>query len=447
MDLMGQNDTIVALASGSTPAGVAVIRLSGPKALITTELLTGQSLPQPRQMALRTLRAPGSGEVLDRGLVVVFPAPNSFTGEDVAELHLHGGPAVVSDTLTEILNHDGCRQATEGEFTRRAFDNGKLDLTAVEGLADLVRAQTAAQRRQALSAAGGDAHRMIFDWREALLRTRALTEAMIDFGDEDIPATALESARSEIAQIAEAMQQQARKAQASNAVREGLYVTIAGAPNAGKSTLLNALAGRDAAIVSSTAGTTRDIIEVTLDIGGFLVIIADTAGLREAESDIEAEGVRRARDAITKADIRVFVHDLTTASDNHPCETENGFEGDAPTVHFWNKVDLITGSLPETGIAGSAISGQGVTNLMKVIRDTAERFASESEAGIVRRARHKTAILSAIDALELWQDSSVPEEVLAGAVDRAIRSLNQIVGTTDVEHVLDIIFREFCIGK
>lgn len=438
-------DTIVALASGSPPAGVAVLRLSGAQAFAVLDALTGQTqtLPAPRQMALRALCDPETGELLDRALVVRFAAPNSFTGEDTVELHLHGGPAIVADTLAAILRCPGCRQAREGEFTRRAFDNGRLDLTAVEGLSDLVRARTAAQRRQALSAAGGEAHRTILGWRDRLLRARALTETLIDFVDEEVPDDLLDAARAEVAAVAVALRGALDDAAAGLAVRDGLQVAIVGPPNAGKSTLLNALAGREAAIVSSVAGTTRDVVEVTADLAGHLVVIADTAGLRDTADAVEAEGVKRALAAMERADLCIEVRDLTATS--APAAAE-GLDSGRRLV-FWNKADLADAELPAAGIVGSAASGQGVDGLRQAILKTARALASRGEHAVIQRSRHRTAMAAAAEALDLWQQPGLSEEILASALDHAIRALDQVVGASHVEHMLDIIFREFCIGK
>lgn len=436
-------DTIVALASGSTPAGVAVLRLSGPRAFPALESLTRQALPEPRQMALRALRYPVSGELLDRALVVRFPAPHSFTGEDVVELHLHGGPAIVADMLAAVLRDPECRQAQEGEFTRRAFDNGRLDLTAVEGLSDLVRARTAAQRRQALSAAGGEAHRTILGWRDRLLRSRALVETLIDFVDEEVPDSLLAEARESVATVAAAMRAALADSGAGFAVREGLHVAIVGPPNVGKSTLLNAIAGREAAIVSAVPGTTRDVVEVTLDLAGHLVIIADTAGLRETGDAIEAEGVKRAQSMMERADLCIEVRDLSgDPAEPVPMETAGG-----QRLLFWNKADRAAAAPPKDGIVGSATDGSGVDRLREAILATARDLASRGEHAVIQRSRHQTAIREAAEALTLWEDAAAAEEVLASALDHAIRALDQVVGASHVEHMLDIIFREFCIGK
>lgn len=444
---MPTDNTIVALASGSTPAGVAVLRLSGARAFPVLESVTRQALPEPRRMALRSLRCPVSGELLDRALVVRFPAPHSFTGEDVAELHLHGGPAIVADTLAAILRDPECRQAREGEFTRRAFDNGRLDLTAVEGLSDLVRARTAAQRRQALSAAGGEAHRTILGWRDRLLRARALVETLIDFVDEEVPNSLLAEARGSVATVAAAMRAALADSGAGFAVREGLHVAIVGPPNVGKSTLLNAIAGREAAIVSSVPGTTRDVVEVTLDLGGHLVIIADTAGLRETGDAIEAEGVKRAQAMMERADLCIEVRDLSVGpAEAVPMETTGGQRAGQRIV-FWNKADRAVVAQPENGIAGSATDGDGVDRLRQAILATARELASRGEHAVIQRSRHQTAIKAAVEALAPWEDPAAAEEILASALDHAIRALDQVVGASHVEHMLDIIFREFCIGK
>ncbi len=441
---MPATDTIIALASGSVPAGVAVVRLSGGRACDMLRLLTGRLLPEPRRMALRTLRAPETAEILDQALVVHFAAPHTFTGEDVVELHLHGGPATVSGVIDTLLAQPGCRQAVEGEYTRRAFDNGRLDLTAVEGLSNLVRAHTAAQRRQALSAAGGAAHRAIQSWNDRLLRARALVETMIDFVDEDVPGDLLADARREVAAVRQAIAAEIAKAHAGFAIRDGLQVAIVGPPNVGKSTLLNALAGREAAIVSSIAGTTRDIVQVSFDLGGHLVVVSDTAGIRETADEIEAEGVRRAQRAMAEADVCVEVRDLSDPQ-GAVCNAIPG--GDAVRVVFWNKADSAMGALPGDGIVGSARSGHGIDQLRGLILTHAARLAADGETAIIQRTRHRTAIADAASALAWWDDPTLAEEILASSLERAIASLGQVVGTTDVEHMLDIIFREFCIGK
>jgi tRNA modification GTPase len=440
---MLMQDTIVALASGSTPAGVAVLRLSGAVAFTVLGDLTRQSLPTPRQMALRALYDPASGELLDRALAVRFVAPHSFTGEDVVELHLHGGPAIVADTLAAILRHAECRQACEGEFTRRAFDNGRLDLTAVEGLSDLVRARTAAQRRQALSAAGGEAHRTILAWRNQLLRARALTETLIDFVDEEVPADLIAVAQAGVLSVKAAMEAALANAAAGFAVREGLHVAIVGAPNVGKSTLLNAIAGREAAIVSAVPGTTRDVVEVSLDLGGYLVVVADTAGLRETGDAIEAEGVKRARAMMQRADLCIEVRDLTAGFGGVLAEDLT----DARRVVFWNKTDLAPDPAPEGDLSGAAAHGEGVDQVCALILETARDLASRGEHAVIQRSRHQTAIAAAVAALALWVDVSAAEEILASVLDHAIRALDQVVGASHVEQMLDIIFREFCIGK
>ena len=298
---MTARDTIFALASGAGRAAVAVVRLSGPHCGEVLRGLTG-SLPSPRRAVLTGIRHPASGAVLDRGLVLWFPGPASFTGEDSAELHLHGSRAVVAAVLAALGAVPGCRLAEPGEFTRRAFLNGKLDLAAVEGLADLIDAETEAQRRQALAQLGGVLGRWVEDLRAGLLDALALAESAIDFADEgDVASDALSGAADRAAAVAQAIQAELDKPQAGERIRDGVTITIAGPPNAGKSTLLNALARREAAIVSPHAGTTRDPIEIGLDLGGFAVTLIDTAGLRDTSDPVEQEGVLRAR---KRADVR-----------------------------------------------------------------------------------------------------------------------------------------------
>ena len=308
---MAQPATIYALSSGHGRAGVAVIRVSGPAAGRALERLAG-ALPKPRYAALRTLRSP-AGEVLDGALVLWLPGPRSETGEDMAELHVHGGRAVIAGVLEALGAVDGCRPAEAGEFARRSFENGKIDLTAAEALADLVDADTAAQRRQALRQAGGALARLYDGWRAALIEAQALTEAAIDFADEgDVGEKAAAGAREAVARLLPRLRAHLDDGRRGEILREGFRVAIAGPPNAGKSSLLNALARREAAIVSEEAGTTRDIIEVTLDLGGVPVILSDTAGIRAAEGRVEREGIRRAVAHARAADLVVWLTDAAS---------------------------------------------------------------------------------------------------------------------------------------
>ncbi len=440
------NDTIFALASGAGRAGMAVMRLSGPAAAAALTALAGRAPPPPRR-ATRVRLCDGAGEVIDAGLALWFPAPRSFTGEDVAELHVHGGPAVLAG-LGEALLGLGLRPAEPGEFSRRAFDNGKMDLTAAEGLADLVAAETAAQRRQALRQMDGALHRRYEDWRARLLRAQAWLEAGIDFSDEaDVAADVVARARAEVAALAEAVAALLAAAPRGERLREGLEVAILGAPNVGKSTLLNRLAGREAAIVAATAGTTRDVIEVRLDMGGWPVVLADTAGLQAAADAVEDEGVRRALARAEAADLRLLVFDATALPGWDAGTAALARDGDLVVV---NKSDAAAG-VPERWRgravrAVSAATGEGIAALEAALEGAAAAWFADGGAALPTRARHRHALAECAAALRRAAAAAAPE--LAGEdVRLAARALGRITGRVDVEDVLDAVFGAFCIGK
>jgi tRNA modification GTPase len=444
-------DTIVALASGPVPAGVAILRVSGPAAAPILLRLAGGALPAARTLALRTFREPETGEALDRGLTAWFPGPRSFTGEDAVEFHLHGGPAVVSGMLAAVLAAGAmegmpCRLAEPGEFTRRAFENGQLDLYEVEGLSDLVRAETAAQRRQALSAAGGAAHAKFLEWRQRLETTLALIEASIDFADEDLPDGLAEEAAAAIKLVLADIEGELARARAGIRLRQGYLIAIVGPPNAGKSSLLNALAGREAAIVSSIPGTTRDIVEVSLDLGGYPVTLADTAGLREAADAVEAEGVRRARGLAETADLTVLVVDAVSFP-NIPAGVA-GLAEDADFV-VWSKADLYPPADLEDSAQAlrlSAKTGLGIGGLLSSLLDRVRAGLGAGEATAVTRQRHRESLEAMAAVLAQWSPDLEPE-IQAHLIHQANRGLSKILGRSDIEDVLDRIFREFCIGK
>ena len=450
-------DTIVALASGSVPAGVAVIRVSGPMSADIARAMLRQELPQPRKLVLRSVIHPLSGEVLDRGLAAWFAGPNSFTGEDILELHLHGGPAVVEDTLEAITtlsdpaSQSLVRMAQPGEFTRRAFDNGRLDLTSVEGLADLVRAGTSAQRRQALAASVGEVRARLETWRQVLVRSMALIEASIDFADEDLPDDLLQEVTQNIENLVRELSDELRAGDAGTRVRDGFLIAIVGPPNAGKSSLLNALAGKEAAIVSSIPGTTRDIVEVSLDMNGYAITIADTAGLREAADQIEQEGVRRAKGLIRTADMTILVLD---GSDRTIAAEGPDVDFDAVSIVAVNKADLMDGSIePDTGggqkcekLVVSAKTGAGLEKLRIAIMDKVSAQLSAGEQSVITRARHREAVLDMQASLLDWHPA-LEAELQAHHVQAASRALDRLIGKVDVEDMLGMIFSEFCIGK
>ena len=492
-------DTIFALSSGRGPAAIAVIRISGSRAGDALKAL-GVKIPEPRKAGLARVRNPdplADNEIIDEALALWFPAPHSETGEDVAELQLHGGRAVIAAVLAALGRIEGLRPAEAGEFTRRAFENGKLDLTAVEGLADLVMAETQGQRRQAFRQMKGLLGGRAETWRQRLIQALALVEARIDFSDEaDVPdnllAPALIIARELETEIATALADGGR----GERLREGLVVAIAGPPNAGKSTLLNLLAKREAAIVSPYAGTTRDVIEVHLDLAGWPVTLLDTAGIRDTEDPVELEGVRRARERAAAADLVLWVVDSRDSPNSGTDTTANEAESTGkaesrpPTWLIRNKIDLIEGDAqrnelrlrsiitseavfdPNKSLKDmvknvlthktesesiktelvfnlSAVTGEGFDQLLAQLARQVESFLAGAEQALVTRERHRRALEEVLAALHRAQGGEVAarEDLLAEELRIAARALARLTGRVDVEDILDVIFRDFCIGK
>ena len=437
-----ESDTIFALSSGAPPAGVAVIRLSGPDAGTALATLFGR-LPEPRLASYGAIRA--GGRDIDRGLVLWFPGPKSFSGEDCAELHLHGGRAVVAAALGALAAMPGLRLAEPGEFTRRAFFNNKLDLTEVEGLADLIAAETESQRRQALKQAAGSGGATFEGWRARLIRCRALIEAELDFPDEeDVPGSVSDEVWAEARTLGDDMRRQLAASNAAERLRSGLEVVLMGRPNAGKSSLLNALARRDAAIVAPEAGTTRDLIEVHLDLAGYPVTIIDTAGMREASGHVEREGMRRARERGAAADLVVW---LSAVDD--PAAADAGIGQDVWTVA--TKCDLapvaVGDAVPAT-LAISVASGEGLAIFeAELARFAAGRLAGAEDA-VVTRVRHAQGVGEAVAHIEAAiAGEGRGLELRAEDLRRAADALGRITGRIDVEDLLDVVFGEFCIGK
>lgn len=421
---------------------MAVIRLSGLRTAAAVEALIG-GLPEARKAALRRVRNPGSGETIDRGLVLWFPAPGSFTGEDVAEFHLHGGPAVIDAVLEVLANQEGCRPAEAGEFTRRAFENGKLDLTEVEGLADLIEAQTEGQRRQALRQMEGAFGQAVGRWREALVRALAYAEADLDFPDEDLPHGVAGQVRDVLGPLRADIAGQLADGRRGERLRRGYQVAILGAPNVGKSSLLNRMAQRPAAIVSDTAGTTRDVIEVQMDLGGLPVTVSDTAGLRESRDDIEAEGVRRALGAAEKADAVLWVRDASEAETGK----DEPANGSVPVIVVDNKCDLAPSESGNSeNVRISALTGDGVNELLTKLTRLLSREAAPGEGQLITRMRHRQALEEVVSALDRAQAAD-DAELMAEDLRLAVRALGRLTGRVDVEELLDVIFRDFCIGK
>lgn len=432
---MARADTIFALSTAPGRSGVAIIRVSGPDAGRALENLSGEARPAARLAALRHFRDQ-TGEI-DRGLVLWFEEPASFTGEDSAEFHIHGGRAIVEAMLSALAAIPGLRPAERGEFTRRAVENGKLDLTRAEALADLIDAETEGQRRQALRQYEGVQYELYESWRTRLIAAAAWAEAAIDFADEEIPEDVFGEARTAISRITEEIQSYLNDRHHGELVRDGLYLTVIGNPNAGKSSLVNALAKRDVAIVSETAGTTRDIIEVHLDLGGYLVTLADTAGLRETTDTVESEGVRRALARAEAADLVILLQDGTAAK-------AAAFE--RADLVVWNKADLPWPE-PHEGLKLSLKTGEGLDALVAALTGkVAQRLETPAEAPPITRARHRHALEEAAAALGRAGAATEPE-LMAEDVRLAMRAIGRITGKVDVEDLLDVIFRDFCIGK
>ena len=431
------NDTIFAPATAAGRAAVAVIRLSGPGAKAAVKALAGR-LPKPRQASLRDLQI--EGVAVDRGLVLWFPGPQSYTGEDAAEFHVHGGVAVV-EAVARALSGLGLRYAEPGEFTRRAFENGKLDLAQAEGVADLVDAETDAQRQQALAQLEGRLSAAQSRWRDALVAVLGLYEAAVDFPDEDLPADVAARAGPQIERLIAELEAAAQDAERGERVREGFRVALVGAPNAGKSTLLNALAKREAAIVTATPGTTRDVIEVPMTIAGYKVILADTAGIRPTHNEIEAEGVRRAEAWAATADFRIWLVDGTDLV--RPVIPAAIRMGD---LILLTKRDLGEAKTELRGSPFTARSPNDVAWLEAVVTEAVVEALSGSGPPAATRQRHRDLLLEASDRLRhVLQQPAL--ELAAEDVRLAARALDRITGRIDPEQVLGQIFATFCIGK
>jgi len=444
-------DTIFALASAPGRAGVAVIRISGPAAGdVLREICGFADLPEPRRTIRCRMVDPADGTALDDGLAIRFAAPASFTGEDVAELHIHGGRATVEAVTSALARMPGLRLAEPGEFSKRAFLAGKIDLTEAEAIADLVDAGTDAQRRQALAQLGGGLADRLESWRAGLIDILAHTEAWIDFPDEDLPEDVELAARARISALEAGIRGFLDDNRRGERLRDGLQIAILGAPNAGKSSLLNAIAAREAAIVSATEGTTRDVIEVHLDLGGWPVTLADTAGLREAADDIEREGVRRALDRAGTADLRLVVFDASRDPDAASVAQFSAAGG--AVLAIVNKADLI--AAPPADIAGapvlavSAKTGAGLPELLRRLEALAAEIMAGGEGVPLTRLRHRIALTDSADALARAAAGGLGDsELVAEDLRLAARALGRVTGRVDVEDLLDVIFNDFCIGK
>ncbi|HLZ04481.1 MAG TPA: tRNA uridine-5-carboxymethylaminomethyl(34) synthesis GTPase MnmE [Bradyrhizobium sp.] len=437
-----RDQTIFALSSGRTPSAIAIVRVSGAEAGAALKKLAGK-IPAAR-MATRAMLRDADGQAIDDAVVLWFPGPASATGEDVAELHVHGGRAVLTSLFAALAGIKNLRAAEPGEFTCRAFENGKLDLTEAEGLDDLIHADTDRQRRQALRQLKGMLGDKARDWRAAIIGASALIEAGIDFSDEgDVPAELIAPALARIkALLGEVKGVLAAQGKAER-LRDGLVVAIAGPPNVGKSTLMNQLARREVAIVSPHAGTTRDVIEVQLDLDGYPVTVIDTAGIRETDDPVELEGVRRARARAADADLVLWLADTDSAKIAH--------QGNTPVWLVRNKIDLGSGdhdgpAKPEFRI--SAAHGEGLAGLIEALVRFAQDFFGSAEGGLITRERQRRLLADTAAALERSLSAiGQGEELAAEDLRSAATSLGRLLGRVDVEDILDVIFREFCIGK
>lgn len=430
-------DTIFALASAQGKAGVAVVRVSGPDSLAALQMLTGLD-HFPDKPCLRAV-VDKAGDLIDRALILAFPQGKSFTGEATVEFQLHGSPAIVKKVLAELNTIDNCRMADPGEFTRRAMANGQLDLAQVEGLADLLEAETESQRRQAISVFEGHLGWLATKWRTKLVRAGALLQAIIDFADEEVPEDVGPEVLDLVSSVQEELEKELLGYHAAERVRDGFKVAIVGKPNVGKSSLLNILAGRDVAITSDIAGTTRDLVEIHIDINGLAVSIVDTAGLRVTDDPLENLGIERAKTAAENADLRIFLGD------------DSGFETSIDTqsgdLHVYGKGDVQNAPAGSMGI--SSVSGDGIDNLRTALSDVLTSRAQR--AGSLTRERHLFAVtdakLTLAQVILTLKSGSYEPDLLAEDVRTATNHLGAIIGAVDVEDVLDVVFSSFCLGK
>jgi len=445
--------TIFALSSGVGKSGVAVIRISGPAAQNTIERLTGR-LPKPRSATLRLIKNPADETIIDQSLILWFPGPQSFTGEDIAEFHIHGGRAVINGLIDVLANEPGLRAAEPGEFTRRAFENGKLDLTETEGLADLIDAETEAQRNQALRQLGGGLSTIYEAWRHNLIKAQSLIEAEIDFSDEeDVLPEAINAAANLVKTLKSEISTHLEGQKRGEIIRDGFRVVLAGPPNVGKSSILNALANRDAAITSPIAGTTRDAIEVFLDLNGWPVHITDTAGIHDADdiSEIEREGISRSLKHAKNANLVIWVMDLSKPGTHKPPPKDLNRDGQA-LITIINKTDLAEPDkklhLPHINLGISAKSGCHVADLINIIAQKAADQMAGHDAPVITRARHREHLNACNQAMAQFLEFPDRElELRAEDLRQAASAIGRITGRIDVEDILDDLFSSFCIGK
>ncbi len=433
-------DTIFALASGSLGCGVAVVRISGPRAGHISERYCGAQFPA-RQAVYRPIRDPRDGVVIDHGLVISFTAPNSFTGENSLEFQVHGSRAVIARLFQALAAEDGCRMAEPGEFIRRSFENGKLALTSVEGIADLIDSRTEAQRRQALTQAGGHLADRAAEWRDLLLDAFSLLEAEIDFADEgDAPSGVMPQVRNILLQLSAGLQAALIDANRGERIRSGYRVALAGPPNAGKSSLMNALVRRDVAIVSEHAGTTRDVIEVEFDLGGYSVLVSDTAGLRETSDPVERIGIERTEREIGRADLVLWLGDARATVDSVAF-------GQADQLRVATKMDLLDKLPPWADVGLSVVSGQGIGELLRHLEERAA-VALSGEPPLITNLRQHACVATAARHLELAMGNDGNAlELMADDLRRVANELEALMGRIGVDDILGAIFSRFCMGK
>ncbi len=452
---MMSKNTIFALATAPAKSGVAIVRISGGATAPALARLTGIASPAPNLAKYCVIRNPLSGEVIDRGLALYFKAPHSFTGEDVVELHLHGSPAIIREILGVLSEIEGLRPAEAGEFTRRAFVNGKMDLLEAEGLADLINAETTAQKTQAMRQMQGEMSGFYEQIRTQTIKSLALLEAYIDFPDEEIPESVLADYKNTVENLRGVIRAACADHKRGERLRDGLSIVIIGAPNAGKSSLLNILAGRDAAIVSHHAGTTRDVIEVQMDIAGYPVILMDTAGLRDASDEVEEEGIRRAKARAGEADIKLALFD---ASELPKMDEETTKMLDDTAIVIFSKIDNVIPALrgdlanssipqfPNSPILLSTKTGEGIDQLLDLLKEKVSEFFSGGANIFITRTRHR-ALLEEAEILLGAAIEDKPLELACEELRRAALAIGKITGKIALDDVLDVIFSEFCIGK
>lgn len=438
-------ETIFAAATPIIKSGVAIIRISGSEAKNVLKIFTGKTNPVPRKAFLSVLNHPQDNTPIDSALVLWFPSPNSFTGEDVLEFHTHGSIAVIEQLLESLSKIEGCRLAEAGEFSRRAFYNGKMDLTEAEGLADLIEAETKLQARQAYVQSRGGLRLIYSDWRQKIINIRALIEAYIDFPDEEIPDETKNQVNTAVNELISSISNHLDDDGRGERLRKGLYATIIGPPNAGKSSLLNRLAKRDVAIVSDIAGTTRDAIEVSLDVSGYPITLTDTAGLRESSDEIESIGVGIAKERADKADINIILLDGTNIEQS--IDSVSSYITESALVVI-NKIDISNQSqeFPENYLLISAETGEGLNRLIDELESKAKQYISLSESPVITRQRHRNLLSGSVNHLHKF-DLSLPPEICAEDLRSASQSLASITGEIGTEDILDQLFGNFCIGK